>query len=271
VIAAAAATIALAMPSREALVERWLAANHAHSIAQLNSVPAATNAGPPNLHDLVRRELRTPGRYQVAKPAFPTAAKPWWLRVWDWIADRWQQFWNALFGRVHIGRTQSASIGDILLVLIGLLLVFVIVRLLRDLQFARRSAPAQSETLAESPSPRALYQDACNAAARGDYGSAALLLFTAMVLLLDRRHAVTLTSSSTVGDLRRSLRGHKAALVAPFDAVAAPFVQRAYAERPISNAQWNTAQQAFVALRQAQGDKGLAQGDKGPAQGDKSL
>jgi hypothetical protein len=230
---------------REALVQRWLSASPSRSIAQLHSAPAATNVAAPNLHELVQRELRTPGRYQITKPALPSATKPWWLQVWDWLADRWQHFWDALFGHVHIGREQSASIGDVLLVLIGLLLVFVIVRLLRDLQFARRTAPAESEALADAPSPRALYRDACEAAARGDYGTAALLLFTAMALLLDRRHAVALTKSATVGDLRRSLRAGNGALVAPFDAVAAPFVQRAYAERPISESQWNAAREAY--------------------------
>jgi len=230
---------------REALVQRWLAANPAHRVAQLDSAPAATTGRVPNLRDLVERELSAPGRYQIAKPALPSAAKPWWLQVWDWLGDRWQQFWNAVFGHAHIGRAQSATIGDVLLILVGLLFVFVLVRLLRDLQFARRATAAQSETLAESPSPRALYKDACDAAARGDYGPAVLLLFAAMVLLLDRRHTIALTSSATVGDLRRALRAQSGALVTAFDAVAAPFVQRAYAERPITESQWQTAREAY--------------------------
>jgi hypothetical protein len=242
--------------AREAAVERWLAANRAHTIAHLNSAPPAKNGAAPDLLDLVQRELSAPGRYRIAKPVLPPPAKPWWLQLWDWLSDRWQQFWNGLFGHAHIGKAQAASIGDVLLVVIGLVFVFVLFRLLRDMQFARRSRPTQFEPLVEPPSPRALYRDACDAAARGDYGTAALLLFAAMVLFLDRRHAVALTSSATVGDLRRSLRAANGALVAPFDAVAAPFVQRAYAERPVSESQWNTARQAFVALRQAQGDKG---------------
>jgi hypothetical protein len=233
---------------REALIVRWLAASDAHSIPHLSSAPPATNGAPPNLLDLVQRELSTPGRYQIAKPAFAAAAKPWWLRAWDWVAQRWDHFWNTLFGHAHIGKAQAASIGDVLLVVVGVIFLFMLFRLLRDMQFARRSALAQADPLVEVPSPRALYRDACDAAARGDYGTAALLLFTAMVLFLDRRHAVALTSSATVGDLRRSLRAGNGALVAPFDAVAAPFVQRAYAERPVSEAQWNTARDAYVAL-----------------------
>lgn len=244
-IAVVAATVALAMASGEAAAVRWLAANRAHSVAQLNSVPPAKSGAVPNLHDLVHAELSTPGRYHIAKPAMPAAAPPWWLRVWDWLSQRWQKFWDALFGRVHVGRAQAASIGDVLLVLLGLLFLFVLIRILRDVQYGRGAASAEFEALAEPPSPRQLYQEACDAAARGDYGAAALLLFVAMVLLLDRRHAITLTSSATVGDIRRALRAQNSAAVAAFDAVAAPFVQRAYAERPVTESQWRTAREAY--------------------------
>lgn len=233
------------MIAREAAVGRWLAANRAHTVAQLNSAPPPARGAVPNLHELVQAELRTPGRYHVVKPVLRAAATPWWLRLWDWLSDRWQQFWDALFGHVHVGRAQVASIGDVLLIVVGLLFVFVLIRILRDVQYARRAASAEFETLAEPPSPRQLYQDACNAAARGDYGTAALLLFVAMVLLLDRRHAITLTSSATVGDIRRALRAQNSAAVVAFDAVAGPFVQRAYAERPISESQWNMAREAY--------------------------
>lgn len=247
-ILVAAATIALAMPSREVFVSRWLAANRAHSIAKLHSAPPAQAGATPDLQGLVQRELSAPGRYQIAKPALPPASEPWWERPWHWFTDRWDKFWNALFGHARIGRAQAVSIGDVLLVVVALLFGFVLFRLLRDLQFARRSAAAQVEPLTELPSPRALYSSACEAAARGDYGTAALLLFRAFVLLLDRRGTIAVTSSATVGDLRRALRVRNAALVASFDAVAAPFVQRAYAERPITEPQWHAAQSAFEGL-----------------------
>lgn len=244
------------MIAREAAVGRWLAASRTHTVAQLNSAPPATSRAVPNLRDLAQAELSTPGRYHIAKPALRAAAEPWWLQLWDWLSARWQEFWNALFGHVHVGRAQAASIGDVLLVLLGLLFVFVLIRILRDVQYARRSGSTQFETLAEPPAPRQLYQRACDAASRGDYGTAALLLFVALVLLLDRRHAITLTTSATVGDIRRALRAQNGAAVAAFDAVAAPFVQRAYAERPISESQWNAAQKAFVTLSVSKGDKG---------------
>ena len=109
----------------------------------------------------------------------------------------------------------------------------VVVRLLRNLQVDRSQSSPRPAPLEEPPAPRALYKQACNAAGRGDYGTAALLLFAAMIALLDRQGAVDATASATVGDLRRELRAGNARLVAPFDAVAAPFVQEAYAERAV--------------------------------------
>jgi hypothetical protein len=71
-----------------------------------------------------------------------------------------------------------------------------------------------------------------------------------MVALLDRRGAADGTASATVGDLRRELRASDARLVAPFDAVAAPFVQEAYAERAVDEPQWHRARDAFATLLQ---------------------
>jgi hypothetical protein len=247
VILAAAAAAALAGPSREALIERWLHANRSHIAARIEPRSAPAPAAP-DLLALAQRELAIPGRYQLSVSSVAVAAEPWWMRAWDWIAERWQKFWNAIFAHVHVGRQAAASFGDLLLVAVGLLLIFVAVRLLMNLQFARSRAGAFVEPLADPPSPRALYRQACNAASRGDYGTAALLLFAAMLALLDRRGAANLSSSATVGDLRRDLRARHREMLAPFDAVAATFVQRAYAERAIDEPQWERARAAFVTL-----------------------
>ncbi len=167
--------------------------------------------------------------------------------AWQWIHDRWTQFWQRLFGRVHVGQQQAASIGDVVLVVLGLILVFVVVRLLMNLQLARDAASV-SVPLEAPPSPRALYKQACAAASDGDYGAAALLLFAATVALLDRRGDFDAAKSATVGDLRRALRSRNAKLVVPFDAVAGPFVQRAYAERRVDEPQWQHAREAFEQL-----------------------
>jgi hypothetical protein len=246
-IAGIAVVLAMATPSREALIERWLRANRAHSIAALHAAPTQGASAPANLRALADRELATRGRYQLSKP-IQTFNEPWWLRAWRWVLDRWQRFWNAIFGRVHVGKEQAASIGDVLLVAVGLLLIVVLIRLLRNLRIAGSQARMRAEPLTESPTPRALYKQACEAASDGDYGGAALLLFAATVALLDRQGAIHLTSSATVGDLRRTLRARNASLVDVFDTVAAPFVQQAYAERPVNESQWDRARAAFLAL-----------------------
>ncbi len=250
-IVAAAAMLALAAPSREGLIERWLRANAAHSAARLESAPrvALPVHAPPNLGALARRELDIAGRYQLAEPSSAVAAtQPWWLRVLRWLGDWWQRLWGAAFSRVHVGKQQAASIGDVLLLLIGLILLFVVVRLVGNLQLARSDLRRNTEPLTPAPNPLSLYGRACEAASRGAYGNAALLLFSATVALLDGRGAVEAGRSATVGDLRRELRAHDAALVEPFDAVAAPFVEKAYAERPVEQPQWNRARDAFDRL-----------------------
>ncbi|MFY9739546.1 MAG: hypothetical protein WAK11_10910 [Candidatus Cybelea sp.] len=244
-IAAAAAPA----PSKDALVERWLRANRTHVVVQLAPAPAPA-ISPPDLRALAQREFAVKGRYRLAKPAVATAPEPWWLRAFHWIYKRWQRFWDLLFARVRVGPQGAATLGDVLVVLVGILMFFVMVRLLRNLQLERLRSGPRAAPLREPPAPRTLYQQACNAAGRGDYGTATLLLFAAMVALLDGQGAVDGTASATVGDLRRELRAADARLVAHFDAVAAPFVQEAYAERAVDEPQWHRARDAFAALLQ---------------------
>jgi hypothetical protein len=203
---------------------------------------------PPNLHALAQRELAIPGRYQLARVSPSTMPRPWWQQLLEWMAERWQQLWNVLFSRVHLGRSQAVSIGDLLLVLVGVALVYAGIRLIANLRFARTAANAAAEPLAEAPAPRSFYKQACTAANAGEYGRAALLLFAGTIVLLDRRGDVALRQSATVGDVRRALRARNPSVVLQFDAIAAPFVQTAYAERPIAQTQWDRARSAFEAL-----------------------
>jgi hypothetical protein len=249
VIVAAAFLVALANPPQQALIDRWVRGDRTHTFARLASVSKgarSVKAVTPDLDKIAAREFSIEGRYRLASPAV-SSSEPWWGRLWQWVHDRWAQFWQRLFGRVHVGQQEAASIGDVVLVVLGLILVFVIVRLLMNLQLAR-DAPAAAVPLEGPPSARALYKQACFAASGGDYGTAALLLFAATVALLERRGDFGSANSSTVGDLRRTLRRRNAKLVAPFDAVAAPFVQRAYAERDVDESQWQHAREAFERL-----------------------
>lgn len=251
-IVTAALAVALTTPAREALVERWFRADRTHTAAALHSGPRAAaleeTAKSANLQVLAARELGTPGRYHIEN--VPAESEPWWARPWRWLQDRWQGVWQAIFGRLHlhVGRQAAANVGDVMLVLLGVLMIFVAVRLLINLQLARDAARASSVPLEARPSPRALYNAACNAASGGDHGGAALLLFAATVALLERRGDVEPTGSATVGDLRRELRSRNVSLVAAFDSIAGPFVQRAYAERSVDERQWQDARDAFDRL-----------------------
>jgi hypothetical protein len=248
VILAAAVAVALAAPSRRELTDRWLRANKTHVVANLRAVPhVPANLPTTDLNALAQRELATPGRYHFAARTMPS--KAWWWRILQWLGERWQSLKRALFGRLHLGKETAAGIGDALLAIVALVLLVTIVRLARNVQIARASsARTRDEPLRDAPSSRALYRQASDAANVGDYGAAALLLFAATVALLDAQDTVIATRSATVGDLRRQLRERDAGLVGPFDAVAAAFVQRAYAERTIGEAQWTRARSAYLQL-----------------------
>jgi hypothetical protein len=247
VIVAVAAAVALTT-SREVLTQRWLHANRAHSIAWLAPGPGAATP-PPDLSALAGRELAIAGRYQLAdSPPALVALEPLWSRAWDWLRARWLPPWNALFARVHVGNRTVTSVGDALLGLVTLLLLFAGFRILRSLHLERSRSRLPYQPIVMPPDPRRLYDDACEAADRGDYGRAALQLFGAIVALLDNRGVIHSSRSATVGELRRELRASDAALISPFDAIAALFVRKAYAERPVDATGWDRARGAFAAL-----------------------
>jgi hypothetical protein len=252
-IFAVAAAAALATPSREALAARWLRANPAHAASSLHSRPRRSIA-PPNLRVLLQRELAVAGRYQLGEPAAARSEnQPWLLRALLWLRERWLQFWRALFARVRVGERAKVGLGDGLLLLVGVILLLVAARVLRDLHLGGTAARFASEPIDRPATADSLYRAACNAANLGGYGSAVLLLFAATIALLERCGAVEANRSATVGELRRDLRARNVALVACFDAVAAPFVQIAYADRPVGAPGWELARDAFLTLLQREG------------------
>jgi len=248
VIAALAAATALAAPSREALIERWLHANAAHRIGRLAVPPPRALARTPDLGALARQELSTLGRYRLTLAPAQVLPVPWWRRAWDWIAGRWDDLWRSIATRAHVGERAANAIGYALLALVGLMLLAVAARLVRNMQRSRRGRRSTAEPLEAAPDPDALYREACDFANQGEFGNAALRLFAAAVAALSRRGVIAATPSATIGDLRAALRRKRAPLVPAFDAVVAPFVQTAYAERPIDAPQWQAAAAAFDAF-----------------------
>jgi hypothetical protein len=248
--------------TRDQLVTRWVDANVAQ-IAKIKDAKARTaaqtsfakvrggldeSATPPLLPDFAaaaRRELATPGRYQLSTKIAPPPQPTLWQQLWQWIGDRLREIWNALNDRVHIGQSGAVAIGDLLIGLAVLALVFVAIRLLAEFQIDRRRAAAV-EALGAPRDARKLYERATAAARKGDFTAASRLLFAATVVALDLRGVVAEDPSATVGDLRRALRSRQTELVTPFDAVAAPFVASTYAERSIEPADWDRAHAAFL-------------------------
>lgn len=155
---------------------------------------------------------------------------------------------QALFGRVHLHG--SAATGDVLLVVLVLVVIFVLVRLLMS---AVRVGSANAEYRAQGapPDASALHELSLAAAARGDYALAIVLLFRAALAALDVQGVVHDDPSRTVNECRRAVRAKAPPLAQDFDAIARPFTAVLYADEPVTEGQWRAALQAFAHFPQA--------------------
>jgi hypothetical protein len=229
---------------RAQLTARWVAANHrsidAPSGAHQVSYP------PADLRILAQRELAIPGRYHLGSSGHAAGrGTPWWLVAYQWFYDRWTELWRLLFERVHVGRGGAVAIGDVIVALVALLLIFIGVRLLLQVQRERRRRAQSMQALATPPSPAELHRQASEFARRGDYADACRLLFAATLAKLEVQAVVHEERSATIGEIRRALRSRAPALLVPFDAIAIAFATVAYAERPVGLGDWERAQEAY--------------------------
>jgi hypothetical protein len=201
----------------------------------------------------LKAELAQPGRYQLVPSAAPAPPPKSWLeRLLDFIGDRWNQLMSIAFGRAKVGREGAQTfVAVVALAVIGLA-VIVAFRMLRDFRFDRASRVRSVEMLGAGGDAKALFDAACERAARGDYALAARLLFAASVGALALQRVLDDDRSATVGEFRRILRGRDAALVPAFDAISTAFVTSAYAERPIDAAQWQRARDAYLQIEERQ-------------------
>lgn len=245
------------IPAHDVAIAHWLAANRtaiaakhdakarAAARAQLAATlarmraPIPARSGDPRA--AVARELAVPGRYDVAARSTKPREKTPWERFWDWVGAGYDRFWKALTGKIHLGGAGQAVLGDLLLLVAAGALIFATVRLLAGWRFERASRRGASTPLDAGRNAHALYLQACALARDGAYADAARALFLAAVTAMDLRGIVRDDASATVGDMRRALRARDAATVAPFDAVAAPFVAAAYAERDVDAGEWERA------------------------------
>jgi hypothetical protein len=266
----AVAGAAVPVWAHDALVTRWVDANSTQIAAikdpkaRAKAQAAFTNlrsqlvnepASPEPLPDFsaaARRELAIPGAYQLTAKIAPPPQRTWMQQAWDWIKDQFMKLMQSLYGKVHLGAGGAIAIGDILIGAAVLALLFAVIRLLAEFQIDRRKAAA-FQALGASTDSRELYERAHAAARSGDFAVASRLLFAAAIATLDLRGVVAENPSATVGDLRRELRSRASTLIAPFDAVAAPFVASTYAERPVGTGDWDSAHAAYLKLAPERG------------------
>lgn len=199
---------------------------------------------PAGLREAVLQELAVPGRYRLTAPSVPIRSRTWLEVAWAWVADRWNELYDALSKRVHLGVSGRATLGDLLIVLFSLIVAFVGARLLGAFQMSRQARFA-SVPLAAQRNAHALMVQAVAAAERGEYVRAIRILFTAAVTLLDLRGLVHDDASATINELRRALREHAAPSEGAFLDLARAYASAAYAERPADAGLWERARAAY--------------------------
>jgi hypothetical protein len=268
VLAMCAAGTARAEMSGAALQTAWLQANRA-AIASIHdakkrvaaqaefdatvrrmqapsTVPVQSSA---ELRATAARELAAPGRYDLTERQVRPREKTLWERFWDGARDLYDKFWNAVFGRIHLGPQGSLAFGDAMIALFATIVLVVGVRLLIGLQIERSARNrGKFEAIEVSRSAHALYLQACDLAKNARFAMAVRVLFLAAVVALDLRGVLRDDASATVGDLRRTLRERDGRMVPPFDEVADAFIAAAYAEREILSDEWQRALDGYRAL-----------------------
>lgn len=193
----------------------------------------------------VRAELAVPGRYHLMAPAVHRSLA---AQVLAWLSAHWDAFWRAIAQRFGAHGSTLTLIGDVMVVVFGLVIVAAIVQFVLRLEI---EAAARSGAVPLSV-PRDAQRHAvaaAQAAAAGDYTRAVRLLFIAAVTLLDLRGVVRDERSATINDLRREVTQRGAGLEAPFLDLARAYTSAAYAEQPLDLQTWERAQAAYARLK----------------------
>lgn len=193
----------------------------------------------------VRAELAVPGRYHLGAAAPPHRSL---LDVaLQWLADRWNDLWNALASHVKLGRAGASLVGDLIVVLCVLTIAAIGAHLLLQLQYERTRREG-AVALTQPRSAHALAALAAQAAQAGDYARAIRLVFIAAVTLLDLRGVVRDERSATVNELRRALHERDGALEPAFVEIARLYTAAAYAQMPAGPEAWERARSAYERL-----------------------
>jgi hypothetical protein len=171
-------------------------------------------------------------------------------KIVKWLGGRLQDLLRAIFGAA----TAVPAVGRIILVA-GIVvvagaaayLIYLLVSIIARRQ--RRSAPTMGTPLPALIHPEALYENAKAAARAGRYAQAVALLFQASLRSFDGSGKLPYDASLTPGEYRRAVRQSVAAASDAFDQIAKAFVLAAFAQVPMTEADFAAADLAYRTMR----------------------
>ena len=246
-LAAVALGITLAQANvSEDRISRWLNQNpRAHTLLSREraALPVVPRLDPQREAQSILSNTR---RYHLASPsAIPK--RTWWESLLQWLADRWSQLLDRLFGHAAMPARVNRPIADALLILCVLVFVALLARIVWLFGRGSRSRIA-AQSIAPPADAATLLARSLEAAQRRDYGRAVTQLFAASVALISRSGHLHGHRSDTVGEMRRSIRASDPRLDEPFAELTHSLSQAVYAERPIASDDWSRSLLAYRRL-----------------------
>ncbi|HEV2038276.1 MAG TPA: DUF4129 domain-containing protein, partial [Candidatus Eremiobacteraceae bacterium] len=171
-------------------------------------------------------------------------------RLVSWLRRKLGELIARIFGATASKPIVGQIVAVLYIALVAAVAIYLISLLVSLLM--RRSKPATLNVgapLPERAQPDALYALGMAAANEGRYAQAISLLFQASLASFDAAGKLPYDGSLTAGEYRRAVRRTLAAASPYFDDIARAFVIAAFAERPISKAEFSAADAAYRSLR----------------------
>jgi hypothetical protein len=237
------------------------AATSLREAARVAQAPAAQGPGR-ELGPTLAAILAQPAYHETESTVQAQVQKTWWQRFLEWLAGLFDKLFGGLFAAAAGVPWVGKLIVYVTLSALAVLIVYVATRLARYLLRARPVAidDDEGELLAHRASASELLDMARAAARAGDHARAISLLFRAALRRLDASGVIPYDAARTAGEYRRAVRKSCAVASAPFDALAHTFTLAAYAQAPVAESNWYTADAAYKSF-----EPGVAERVAGPA------
>jgi hypothetical protein len=182
------------------------------------------------------------------------------VKVFRWIGERWDAFWNWIRSLFHFGGLGSGLPGLqwLFIACFIALAAWILSKLILNYwKYRERSAPkertafdydeAEPDTIQE---PDIWLQQAQRYASDGDYRRAFRAVFLAILLQLDHAGAIQYDRTRTNGDYLRLLRaGNLGALYDAFRPLVFEFDVRWYGDRPTQERDYRRCRDEFDRIR----------------------